>query len=102
MIERAFTYSLKLFDGRLIHADGADWLAAAKAARIKPELVKRHMPVKALPTVAEIEKKAAADEKRAAALKGHRKEKALEQHIAVQAEKRKTKQSPSHNPLVSA
>lgn len=42
---KQFTYSLKLHDGRLLHADGETVEAAAKKARVKMSDIKRFMPV---------------------------------------------------------
>lgn len=40
-----YLYMLKLHDGRLLRAEGADPADAMRAARVKPEQVKRHMPI---------------------------------------------------------
>lgn len=55
MIQRLFTYYLKLHSGRLVHSNGTDWKDAARAAGILPEAVKRHMPIAALRTPEELE-----------------------------------------------
>jgi len=44
--ERRFIYYLKLVNGELIHAEGENWEAAARAAEVSPSAVRRHMPVK--------------------------------------------------------
>ena len=62
---RRFEYYLKLKDGRLLHAQGTSAEEAARAAGVKLAEVKRHMPVRALLTQAEIEARA----KRFAALR---------------------------------
>lgn len=56
MIQRKFTYYLKLHNGRLVYSDGVDWQNAAREAGIAPAEVKRHMPTAALRTQEEIER----------------------------------------------
>jgi hypothetical protein len=63
--KRRFEYYLKLKDGRLLHVEGTSAEDAARAAGVKLADVKRHMPVRALLTQAEIEARA----KRFAALR---------------------------------
>jgi hypothetical protein len=65
MAQRKFEYYLKLKDGRLLHAQGTSVEEAARAAGVSMAGVKRHMPVRALLTPAEIEARA----KRFAALR---------------------------------
>jgi len=55
---RKYCYYLKLWDGRLLHAEGCSAEDAARAAGVKLAEVKRHMPVRALLTPAEIEARA--------------------------------------------
>lgn len=53
-MKRKFVYYLKLLDGRLLHAEGADPAEAARAAGVKLAEVKRHMPVDVVLTEEEI------------------------------------------------
>jgi hypothetical protein len=53
--QRRFVYYLKMQDGRLLHAEGESVEEAARAAGVKLADVKRHMPVRAIPTEAERE-----------------------------------------------
>jgi len=62
---RKFVYYLKLWDGQLLHAEGCSVEEAAQAAGVSMEEVKRHMPVRALLTQAELD----ARSKRFAALR---------------------------------
>lgn len=56
MIQRKFTYYLKLYSGKLVYSDGVDWQDAAREAGIPLVEVKRHMPIAALRTPEEIER----------------------------------------------
>ena len=51
---RKFRYYLKLHSGKLIYGEGRDAAEAARDAGTTLEKVKRHMPVEALLTPAEI------------------------------------------------
>lgn len=55
---RKFLYYLKMRDGRLLHAEGESAEDAARAAGVEIAQVKRHMPVEALLTDEEIQKRA--------------------------------------------
>ena len=54
MQARKFRYYLKMADGRLLYAEGADVTEACRRARVKLENVRRHMPVKSILTDDEI------------------------------------------------
>lgn len=53
MEARRYRYMLKLRDGRLLYIEATSMEDARRKLRLRPEQVKRAMPVHALPTQAE-------------------------------------------------